>query len=60
MSCCADKYICLDTLKIKIHPLLMQWASAVELEEILQMENRERRTDKPVTEAPLIFDRLPG
>ena len=32
----------LDTLNIKICPILMQWATVVGLEKMLQTENREK------------------
>ena len=51
----------------QIHPLLMQRATTVELEKILQrtenrqrIEYREQRTKKPFTEAPLIIEGTPG
>ena len=51
----------------QIHPLLMQQATTVELETILQrtkdrqrIEYREQRTKKPITEAPLINEGTSG
>ena len=41
LLCWADQYGCLATLNIKICPLLMQWATAVGLEEMLQNTDKE-------------------
>ena len=46
LSCWANQYSCLDTLNIKICPLLMLWANAVGLEKCYrQRTDREERTE---------------
>ena len=44
LSCQVIQYDHLDTLNVQICPLLMQWATAVGLEKMLQTENGEWRT----------------
>ena len=47
LSCLGDQYGCLDTLNIK-----NQWATAVGLEQMSDIENRQR-TEKLIREAIL-------
>ena len=60
LSCWVVQYSCLDPLNVLICPLLMQWATAVGLEKNSIEKNHRHRTEKRITETPLITYGTPG